>query len=72
MSFPSLPDQVRRARIEHLVAELLDLLDAMDEAGTDREPDVDAEDDGDEADLAPLSLCTTLAPQRRIRRRAAA
>lgn len=57
----------RRARIEALVAHLIDLLDALDAAHADREPEPD-EDEGGEADTAPLSLNISLAPQRRIRR----
>lgn len=67
--FPSARRLRRRTRIEALVAHLIDLLDA---AHADREPEPDEEDDGGEADSAPLSLNISLAPQRRIRRERAA
>ena len=57
----------RRARIEAIVAHLIDLLDALDAADADREPEPDEDDDG-EASAAPLSLNNGgLAPTRRIR-----
>ena len=64
--FPSARRYRRRhARIEALIAHLIELLDA---AHADREPDPD-EDDGGEASAAPLSLNNArLAPSRRIRR----
>ena len=58
----------RRARIEAIVAHLIDLPDALDATAADREPEPD-EDDGGDADAAPLSLDNGgLAPPRRIRR----
>lgn len=70
LPFPSTRRQFRRrrARIEALVAHLIDLLDALDVADVDREPEPD-EEDGGEANAAPLSLDNGgLAPPRRIRR----
>lgn len=76
LTFP-LP-RSRRARIEAIVAHLIELLDAMDDtdgdacAAEDLPPPAGArgagdEDDG-EAEAVPLSLSATLAPQKRIRR----
>ena len=70
LPFPS--PRGRRARIEAIVAHLIDLLDAMDAPGADHEPEPDEEDDAAEVSAAPLSLGATLAPQKRIRRGIAA